>query len=272
MSLDDKALITLDNFKSIIEESGSSLDTLFEMLINHVSALMLTKIGWNIIYDTYIDKYFDGNGERDFYLPERQIISIASLEEDEVALTEGEDEDFVISDDRDYLHRVDGVWSKGVRNLKITYSAGYKRRDIIYFDSGSEEPGIGDTLVGASSSAEGIVSRVVLESGTWGDGDAAGMIEFSSITGTFTDNENVNINEGSSNVMTVNHPDSTIWLPKDIQLACAMQVEYIRKKFKGKLFGETSRSYPDGSISYMTVSDLLPEVEKICERYQRYYI
>lgn len=272
MALDDNALITLAQLKTYVDEDGSTFDTLFEMLINQISTLMQELIDQDLRYATYTDQYFNGTHQQRLYLPHRPIISITSLEEDDVSLTEGEDEDFVLVGDEGYLHKVDAVWNRGTRNIKITYKAGYKLSDALYFDSGSEEPAIGDTLVGASSSAEGVVSKVVLDSGSWSGGDAEGYIEFSSSSGTFTNDENVNIKDGSSNVMTVDHPDSTIWLPKDLQLACMKQVAYEWKQQKGKLYGETNRSYPDGSIAYVPVKELLDSVKQICERYQRFYI
>lgn len=272
MPLDSNALVTLAKFKNYVDESGSSFDTLFEMLINEVSTLMQSYMDKDLRFATYTDKYLDGNGEKRLYLPYMPIVEVTSIEEDDVSLTEGEDEDFVVEGDEGYLHKVDGVWHKGTRNIKITCKAGYKLTDALYFDSGSEEPAIGDTLVGALSSAEGVVSKVILTAGSWSGGNAGGRIEFSSISGSFSNDENVNIKDGTSNVMTVDHPDSTIWLPKDLQLACMKQVAYEWKQQKGKLYGETSRSYPDGSTSYVPVADLLDSVKRICERYQRYYI
>lgn len=53
----------------------------------------------------------------------------------------------------------------------------------LQFISGNTEPSVDDVLVGASSGDGGIVSDVVLWSGTWTGGDAAGMIELTSPSG-----------------------------------------------------------------------------------------
>jgi hypothetical protein len=59
----------------------------------------------------------------------------------------------------------------------------------LYFDSGSTEPTVGETVTGATSAATGVVHRVVLHSGSYGGGDAAGYIAMTTVTGTFQDNE-----------------------------------------------------------------------------------
>ena len=53
------------------------------------------------------------------------------------------------------------------------------------FDTGTSQIVEGNTVVGHTSGATGVVSRVVLQSGTWAGGDAAGRLILSSRTGTF---------------------------------------------------------------------------------------
>ncbi len=53
------------------------------------------------------------------------------------------------------------------------------------FTTGTAEIAEGDTISGATSSATGTVARVVLESGSWSGGDAAGRLILSSDSGTF---------------------------------------------------------------------------------------
>ncbi len=62
------------------------------------------------------------------------------------------------------------------------------------FDSG-KNPGVADgaTVVGNSSGATGVVARVVLESGTFAGNDARGRLIFASITGTFSNNEQLRV-------------------------------------------------------------------------------
>lgn len=74
---------------------------------------------------------------------------------------------------------------------KITI--GYPNRMAIPFSGGgTTEVAVGDTIKGATSNATAVVKNVLLYSGTWAGGDAAGffIIERDTLTGTFT-SENV---------------------------------------------------------------------------------
>jgi len=61
------------------------------------------------------------------------------------------------------------------------------------FTGGIGEIFDGQTVTGATSGATGVVSRVVLQSGTWGAGTAAGRLILSSSTGTFVAAENLQV-------------------------------------------------------------------------------
>lgn len=70
------------------------------------------------------------------------------------------------------------------------------------FDSGSEEPSPGDTITGQTSGNSGVLQRVIVTSGTWVGGDAAGTLFFSDTDGAFSDNEALDISGGNTDVMT----------------------------------------------------------------------
>lgn len=53
-----------------------------------------------------------------------------------------------------------------------------------YFNTGTSEIFAGDTIVGHSSGATALVKAVVLQSGSWSGGNAAGYIVFTNMTGT----------------------------------------------------------------------------------------
>lgn len=70
---------------------------------------------------------------------------------------------------------------------------------LVYFDSGSIEPTVGETITGATSGSSGVLETVYLRSGTYAGGDAAGCLELTSATGyerenytMFQDNEALN--------------------------------------------------------------------------------
>lgn len=69
---------------------------------------------------------------------------------------------------------------------------------VVPFSSGgTAEIKTGDTIVGATSGATAIVTEVVLSSGTWAGGDAAGFFSVRSLTGTFG-SENVKVGAGTN--------------------------------------------------------------------------
>ena len=271
MSLENNALVTLARQKVYLKETGSTHDTELEVLINGVSSFFdLYAERTQLREQVYTNLLLDGNGKNRLYVPDFPINSVTALEENDVALVE--DTDFYVYSrhNQGYLTRNDGLWLAGYKNIDLTYSAGFKIVEKFYFDSGGTTiPAIAATLVGATSTAEGVVSKLVLTSGTWAGGDAAGWVEFSSQTGTFQDNELVNIDGGASNVMTVNEPDAIIRIPKDLELACMQQVAVEFQRQQKKEWGEVSRSFADGSVTTTTEEELLPYVKQVLEKYRR---
>jgi len=63
----------------------------------------------------------------------------------------------------------------------------------ISFTLGTSAIAVGDTITGATSGATALVKAIVVQSGDWTTGDAAGYIVASSITGTPTTGENLNV-------------------------------------------------------------------------------
>lgn len=62
----------------------------------------------------------------------------------------------------------------------------------LQFDAGSGEIFVGNTLTGATSGATGVVTAILLRTGTWG-GTGVGTVVFASVTGTFQNNENLQV-------------------------------------------------------------------------------
>ena len=113
-----------------------------------------------------------------------------------------------------------GVWKyKGIRycvrdNVGGTAGVLYKSsssgwvacdlgRSIDFTSGGTTEPAEGDTLTGATSGATAVVKRIIVTSGSWAAGDAAGRMILYSQTGTFQ-SENINdTTQSASNVLTI---------------------------------------------------------------------
>lgn len=75
----------------------------------------------------------------------------------------------------------------------------------IPYNSGSTEPSIGDTISGAVSSETAVIHAVVLDSGTWGGGNAAGTFYVISLSGAFNNPENIdNDTTAASNIASTN--------------------------------------------------------------------
>lgn len=83
---------------------------------------------------------------------------------------------------------------------------GYERA---FTSGGTTEITEGQTIVGAASGATAVVTRVMLESGSWAAGDAAGKFIFASQTGTFQA-ENIDVSGGGSNLATIAGDSSEI--------------------------------------------------------------
>jgi hypothetical protein len=57
-------------------------------------------------------------------------------------------------------------------------------------------------------------------------------------------------------------------MPKDIQLACMKQCGIEWKRAKSEDWDLTSKTFPDGSVA-RNITNLHPQVEKICQKYAR---
>lgn len=83
-------------------------------------------------------------------------------------------------------------------------------REIAFTSGGTYEIEIGNTITGATSGATAVITNVVLQSGTFASGDAAGYLVFASQTGTF---QSENLNVGANlNVATIAGNSSAITL------------------------------------------------------------
>lgn len=98
------------------------------------------------------------------------------------------------------------VMHKSTANGWVAVSMGRK----LAFDAGTVEPTIGSTLTGGTSTATGVVRRIVLRSGDWDTNDAAGYFVLSGVTGAFQNDETVTGGGGS---VTSNGVDSAQVLP-----------------------------------------------------------
>jgi len=78
-----------------------------------------------------------------------------------------------------------GSWRTRDLNTKIADTGDNASITKITFNSGSDEPSAGDEIEGVTSGATGDVFDIVIDSGTWGGGDADGEIWLNNVSGTF---------------------------------------------------------------------------------------
>lgn len=91
-------------------------------------------------------------------------------------------------------------------------------RELSFTSGGTTAIAEGNTITGATSGATAVITRVVLESGTWAGGDAAGRFIFASQTGTF---QAENLNVGASlNLATIAGNSSAITLAPSGRYEC----------------------------------------------------
>lgn len=88
-------------------------------------------------------------------------------------------------------------------------------REMYFTSGGTYEVLDGDTITGATSAKSAVITRVVLETGSWKAGTAAGRFIFATDTGAFTAAETLNVG-ANINVATVTGPSAAItFLPLD---------------------------------------------------------
>jgi hypothetical protein len=107
-------------------------------------------------------------------------------------------------------------------------------RELAFTSGGTTEIAVGNTITGATSGATAVITKVVLLSGTWAAGSAAGRFYFASQTGTF---QSEDLNVGASLNLATIAGDSTA-----ITLAPSGRVECVNHNFAGtanttKLYG-----------------------------------
>lgn len=116
---------------------------------------------------------------------------------------------------------------------------------LLAFDAGTSEISAGDTITGALSGNTAEVTSVTITSGSYAGSDAAGYISVKNNTGTWTNNENINVS-GSSKALvngaaeptsvTVAVADGTTY---EQTLAPNGKYEFINYNFRGDATGIT---------------------------------
>lgn len=81
-----------------------------------------------------------------------------------------------------------------IENIRINgFTLEDSQESLAFTSGGTYQVVVGDTVVGNTSAATGVVTKVTLSGGTWAGGDAAGTLLVRDRTGTFSAAENINI-------------------------------------------------------------------------------
>lgn len=94
---------------------------------------------------------------------------------------------------RDNVGDTEGILHKASASGWVT--TGIVMAEYLFFDTGLAAGPIlvGNTVTGATSSATGVVHKMVLHGGSWSGNDAYGYLVLTSVTGTFQDTESLEV-------------------------------------------------------------------------------
>jgi hypothetical protein len=130
MSLSTGALVTVAACKTYLQKTDSTHDSLLEIIVEGVTEKFNGYVGRTLGLKTDTTYYLDGNGKTNLFLPRYPVVSIETVTDDDDELTEGQDEDYILSERDGILKRLTGVWTYGPEEVELTnYIAGYVVQD-----------------------------------------------------------------------------------------------------------------------------------------------
>jgi len=120
-------LCTSDNVKLYLGLTGGAYDDLLDLLIPAASEAIENFCGRRFNEEAYTE-YYDGGGYSRLVLTHRPVESVAGIWDD-VNRNFTDDhlldaDDYVLDSDRGLIQLLSGSFTDGVRNVKVTYTAG----------------------------------------------------------------------------------------------------------------------------------------------------
>jgi len=145
-----------------------------------------------------------------------------------------------------------GEWTSGSTGVMVLTNITGNFQDnedlkmpLLAFDAGSKEISSGDTITGASSGKTATVTSVTISSGSYAGSDAAGYISIKNNSGTWTNNEAINIKgaqhalvNGASEPTSVNIAKAS-GTEYAITLPANGKYEFVNYNFRGESSGLT---------------------------------
>tara|TARA_Y100001958_G_C21180653_1_gene510599 strand:- start:610 stop:1296 length:687 start_codon:yes stop_codon:yes gene_type:complete len=123
------ALSTVSEVEKVLGVDLSTADetNVTNVFIPAADAAIENFVGYALEYQASISETFDGDDSEDLFLKRLPIVSVASVVEDGVTLTAGNDNDYVIYNSLGLIRRTGlQFWSaQKLQNIVVTYAAGY---------------------------------------------------------------------------------------------------------------------------------------------------
>ncbi len=107
-----------------------------------------------------------------------------------------------------------------------TKLAVWAARTLAYTSGGTAEVAVGDTITGATGGATAIVDSIILSSGTWAGGDAAGTLNIHTQSGTF-ESENLNVDGKQDNIATIASDSTNNAITNTLEIDCTVSAGYL---------------------------------------------
>jgi len=124
MALGANALITADEMMAFLKPSDADV-AVCEKIVDGVSEFFNSYTRWTLRSTVYTGLELCGNGGTLIWLPNAPLTVVSSLKLDGVALIAGTLYDYVADAASGKLTKVSGVWTVGINNILITYTAGW---------------------------------------------------------------------------------------------------------------------------------------------------
>lgn len=232
-------VISLATFKTYQAISATTDDVRISMLLAAVSRAMARHIGCELAWAAYSWE-LDGNGHASIYLPAWPITKLVTLTEDDVALTEGDGEDFRLDYARGRIEKFSsGYWSPGVKNIAVSAEAGYDQTKVItaFANHAGTVPG----TVKATCTGHG------LPAGT-SDIEILGTTNYNGVrTVTYVDANSFYFTATwvATETGTLVYPT----MPEDLKHVALIKASKMLKEAVSRNWGETSRNIAGGSVT-----------------------
>jgi hypothetical protein len=119
------SLVRLDEAKGFIRKTTDEDTAIIDQLIDSVSGQFNAYWDGTIASTNYANEAYDGNGKQVMYLRNYPVTGNMTISENDVALTAGNDNDYLCYNSTGRLYRVNRVWYAGPKTVLVTYTAGY---------------------------------------------------------------------------------------------------------------------------------------------------